>query len=102
MAAETLTLTLLDREYRIACAPDERADLLACARYLDQKMLAIRGQGKVVGADRVAVMAALQITQELFRAKNADGLSVGDLKRRLRDLNQLADELLAPQEKLFP
>lgn len=102
MAAEALTLTLLGRDYRVACAPEEKADLIACARYLEQKMEGIRGTGKVMGADRIAVMAALQITQELFDAKNSDGMAIGDLRRRLRELNQLADEMLAPQEKLFP
>ncbi|MEW5879080.1 MAG: cell division protein ZapA [Pseudomonadota bacterium] len=102
MSAETLTVTILGREYRVACAPEEKDDLLRCARYLDQKMAAIRDTGKVMGADRIAVMAALQIAQELFNAKTGDGLALGDIRRRLRDLNALADEMLAPQEKLFP
>jgi cell division protein ZapA len=75
---------------------------MACARYVDQKMEAIRSTGKVLGADRIAVMAALQIAQELMAAKNADGISIVELRRRLRDLNALADDMLAPQEKLFP
>lgn len=102
MPVETLTLTILGREYRVACAPEEKDDLLRCARYLDQKMAAIRDGGKVMGADRVAVMAALQITQELFNAKTGDGIALRDVRRRLRELNALADEMLAPQEKLFP
>jgi cell division protein ZapA len=99
---EGLELTILGRSYRVACRPEERADLIACARYLDQKMETIRAGGKILGADRIAVMAALQITQELMSAKNNDGVSIADLRRRLRDLNTLADEMLAPQEKLFP
>jgi cell division protein ZapA len=99
---EGLELTILGRSYRVACRPEERADLIACARYLDQKMETIRASGKILGADRIAVMAALQITQELMSAKNTDGVSIADVRRRLRDLNTLADEMLAPQEKLFP
>jgi cell division protein ZapA len=102
MTQETLTLTLLGREYRVACAPDEKEQLLACARYVDQKMGAIAAGNKVLGADRIAVMAALQIAQELFAAKSGEGISIGDLRRRLREMNALADEMLAPQEKLFP
>jgi Uncharacterized protein conserved in bacteria len=102
MSAEPLTLTILGRDYRVACEPHERADLIACARYVDQKMEAIRGHGKVMGADRIAVLAALQIAQELFSAKTADGVSLTDLRRRLRELNATVDEMLAPQEKLFP
>lgn len=101
-AQETLTVTLLGREYRVACAPDEKEQLLACARYVDQKMTTIHAGNKVIGADRIAAMTALQIAQELFEAKNADGVSIGEVRRRLRDMNALTDEMLAPQEKLFP
>ena len=101
MAQESLTLTIFGRDYRIACAPDERADLIACARYVDARMNDIRDTGKVMGADRVAVMAALQIAQELFSAKAGGGASLGEIKQRLRRLYEMADEVLATQEKLF-
>jgi cell division protein ZapA len=101
MPQESLTLTIFGREYRIACSPDERADLVACARYVDAKMNDIRDTGKVMGADRVAVMTALQIAQELFSAKAGGGASLGEIKRRVRQLNEIADEMLATQEKLF-
>lgn len=101
MAAEEITVTILGRDYRIACAPDERSDLLNCARYVDQKMESIRAGGRVVGTDRIAVLAALQLAQELLSSRTLDGASVADLRRRLREMNAAADELLAPQEKLF-
>ena len=66
-----------------------------------RKMQAIRSGGKVMGADRIAVMAALQITHELFSARSADGIELGDLRRRVRDLLQTAEDALLPQEKLF-
>ncbi|MCX8004501.1 MAG: cell division protein ZapA [Burkholderiaceae bacterium] len=99
---ETIELTLGGRTYKVACEPQERAQLLACARYVDQKMEAIRASGKVLGADRLAVMAALQIAQELMSAKSADGVPLADLRRRLREMASQVDELLAPQEPLFP
>jgi len=98
---EHLTLTILDREYRLACKPEEKEALVKCATYVDQKMQEIRGAGKVMGADRVAVMAALQIAHELFSARSADGVDVGALRRRARDMVQACDEALLPQEKLF-
>jgi cell division protein ZapA len=101
MAQESLTLTIFGRDYRIACAPEERADLVACARYVDARMNDIREAGKVMGADRVAVMAALQIAQELFTVKAGGGASLGEVRRRLRQLNEMADQMLATQEKLF-
>jgi cell division protein ZapA (FtsZ GTPase activity inhibitor) len=54
-----------------------------------------------MGADRVAVMTALQLAQELFAAKAAGGVSMGELRRRLKQMNEIADDMLAPQEKLF-
>ena len=98
---EHLTVTILEREYRLACTPEEKDSLLRCAKYVDGKMEAIRSAGKVMGADRIAVMAALQIAHELFSARSADGLELGDLRRRVRDMLQSCDDALLPQEKLF-
>ena len=91
----------MGREYRLACAPDEKAALLHCAQYVDGKMMAIKDAGKVMGADRIAVMAALQIAHELFNTRDGAGVEVGELRRRLRELLQTCDEALLPQEKLF-
>lgn len=101
MATATQTVTIFGREYRVACAPDERDTLLACARVVDEKMAAIRAGGKTLGADRIAVLAALQLAQELSAVRSGDGVSAHDVKRRVRELHALADEALAPQEKLF-
>ncbi|MEF9995821.1 MAG: cell division protein ZapA [Burkholderiaceae bacterium] len=98
---EQLNVTILDREYRLACTEAERPALLACAKYVDQKMTSIRDTGKVMGSDRIAVMAALQIAHEMFTARSDDGLEVGELRRRLRELLTTSDEALVPQEKLF-
>lgn len=98
---EHLTVTILDREYRLACTPEEREALLKCAAYVDSKMQTIRSAGKVMGADRVAVMAALQIAHELFSARSADGVDLGELRRRVRDMLHTAEDALLPQEKLF-
>jgi cell division protein ZapA len=101
VSVEQLTVTIMGRDYRVACGPQERDELLACAQYIDRKMAKIRESGKVLGADRIAVLVALQLAQELFGMRNADGVPIADLRRRLRELNDLAGEMLAPQEKLF-
>ena len=98
---EHVSLSILGREYRLACAPEEKDALLQCAQYVDGKMQAIKDAGKVMGADRIAVMAALQIAHELFTARDGGGAEVGELRKRLRDLLQTCDEALLPQEKLF-
>lgn len=99
--SEQLTVTLLGREYRVACRPQERDELLACAQYVDHKMTSVRDSGKVLGADRIAALVALQLAQELFGMRGADDLPIAELRRRLRELNGLADEMLVPQERLF-
>ena len=70
-----VSIIILDKEYRIACLPEERDTLLESSRYLDQKMREIRDGGKIIGTDRVAVMAALNIAHELLdqRANNISG-----------------------------
>jgi cell division protein ZapA len=98
---EHLTVTILEREYRLACTPEEKDSLLQCAAFVDGKMQSIRSAGKLMGADRIAVMAALQIAHELFSARSAEGLEVGELRRRVRDMTRACDEALLPQEKLF-
>ena len=101
MTIEQLTVTIMGREYRVACRPQERDELIACAQYVDRKMASVRDGGKVLGSDRIAVLVALQLAQELFGMRDADGIPIADLRRRLRELNDLASEMLAPQERLF-
>jgi len=61
-----VTVKILDREYQIACREDERADLLAAAEMVNDRMRAIRGRGSVIGTDRIAVMTALNMAHELL------------------------------------
>ncbi len=62
-------ITILDKEYRVNCPESEREALERAARFLDRKMREIRHTGKVIGNDRVAVMAALNITHELLQLR---------------------------------
>ena len=98
---ENLSVSILGREYRLACSPDEKESLLKSAQLVDTKMQAIREAGKVMGADRIAVMAALQFAHEFLSTRGSDGVEAGELRRRVRDLLQVCDEALLPQEKLF-
>jgi cell division protein ZapA len=68
--AKTFSVTILDKEYQVACPPEQQADLLLSARHLDEQMRAIRSTGKVIGLERIAVMAALNISHELLQARN--------------------------------
>ncbi|WP_444943023.1 cell division protein ZapA [Microbulbifer sp. ZKSA006] len=67
--SETVTVSILDKEYRVACAESERAGLQASAHLLHERMSRIRATGTVIGLERIAVMAALNIAHELIQAK---------------------------------
>ncbi|WP_226642101.1 cell division protein ZapA [Microbulbifer variabilis] len=69
LTSETVTVSILGKEYRVACADRERAGLLASAQLLNERMSRIRSTGTVIGVERIAVMAALNIAHELIQAK---------------------------------
>jgi cell division protein ZapA len=89
MAATTVTVRILDREYQVACPPEEVDELTASARHLDRQMRTIRESGKVLGLDRMAVMAALNIAHEYLRLQNTQATSTrtsGEMERRIGEL----------------
>ena len=64
-----VSVRILDKEYQVACPASERTDLLDSAEVLNAKMLEIRDSGRVVGLDRIAVMAALNMSHELISSQ---------------------------------
>jgi cell division protein ZapA len=96
-----LDVKILDREFRVACPDDEKAELLEAVAYLDKKMCEIRDAGKIVSIERIAVMAALNITHEFLTTKLGGGFDMGDYKRRMQAMQATVDEALADQDKLF-
>lgn len=66
---ETVIVKILDKDYQVACPADEKDDLLSAANYLDSKMRDIKSGGKVIGLERIAVMAALNISHELLNSE---------------------------------
>lgn len=85
---------ILDKDYQIACPADERDALIESARYLDQQMRTIRQGGKVIGLERIAVMAALNITHELIRQGQQSDKGNQDLSERLRKLAARIDDTI--------
>jgi len=75
-----------DKEYRIACPPGEEDELIASARFLDGKMQEIRAGGKIVGTDRIAVMAALNIAHELLHSQARQAELGGDSLSKIKAL----------------
>ena len=84
----TVTVRILEKEYFVSCPQDERADLLDSAEYLNKKMREIRDTGKVVGADRIAVMAALNMANELLRLRKLDTELQGAVSGRVKNMRE--------------
>lgn len=86
-----VTVRILDKEYQVACPDEERDMLMESAELLNRKMQEIRAAGKVVGLDRIAVMAALNLSHEILQNRAAAGKADQALLGRLRSINdQLA------------
>ena len=117
----TLDVTILGRDFKIACKESEREELGEAVTFLDRRMREIRDAGKVAGGERIAVMAALNIANELLRERKAmksamagtsaasaagiaaAGGAIDDdaARRRIRAMQAAIDQALAGQEKLF-
>jgi cell division protein ZapA len=95
-----VSVRLLEREYQVACPAEERSDLLDSAEYLDGKMREIRDSGKVVGLDRIAVIAALNIANELIKQRKQCTVVEGDLGARLRSLRERMEVALEKGQQL--
>ena len=98
---KTLDIKLLDRELRVACPEEERGELLDSVAYLDKKMREIRDAGKIASVERIALMAALNITHELLSVKIGRGFDLADFKRRMDSMQAAIDQALAEQDSLF-
>jgi cell division protein ZapA len=99
--AKTVEVELLGRTYRVACEDNEREALMQAVAYLDGKMNEIRRAGKVMGAERIAVMAALNVAHELLSVRLGAGFDIGPAKQRISAIESRLEEAIAKQEKLF-
>jgi cell division protein ZapA len=95
-----VTVRILDKEYFVGCPPDERNDLLESAEYLNKKMREIRDTGKVVGADRIAVMAALNMANELLRLRRQDNEIQGSVSGRVKNMRERVEGALQRTRQL--
>ena len=100
-SVKTLDVTILDREFRVACPEEERAELLDTVAYLDKKMREIRDIGKVATVERIAIMSALNIAHELLTTRLGGGFDMGEFKRRMDSMQATIDATLAEQDELF-
>lgn len=108
-----LDITLVGREFKVGCKEHERAELMEAVTLLDTRMREIRDGGKIAAVDRIAVMAALNLANELLRERRAApapavpasvaAANVDDAhaQRRIQSMQSAIDQVLAGQEKLF-
>ena len=95
-----LQINVMGREFRVACPENEQKGLLDAVDYLNKKMTEIRDNGKVIGLERIAIMAALNIAHELLSTK-VGGFDIAALKRRMDSMETMLDQAMRDQSKLF-
>jgi cell division protein ZapA len=97
-----LEINLLGRHFTVATPPEESETLKQAVDLLEEKMGAIQGLGKIVDADRIAIMAALNIAHDLLKTKVGGGLEMAAFQRKIRSMGEAADEALRQsQQALF-
>jgi cell division protein ZapA len=95
-----VNIKILEKEYQISCPASERAALMESADLLNRKMREIRDGGKVIGLDRIAVMAALNMANELLRSRSTGENLEGDAKLRLQAMRERVEGALQTSRQL--
>ncbi len=85
--AEPLTIKIMEKEYRIACPEEEKDNLRASADLLNDKLGEIKQQGSVIGTERIAIMAALNMSHEILHSQSLV-TEHGDLNQRIDELSE--------------
>jgi cell division protein ZapA len=96
-----LQINIMGREFRVACPDDEQQGLLEAVEYLNHKMNEIRDHGKVIGLERIAILAALNIAHEFLSTRIGGGFDIAEIKRRMTRMATVLDRAMADQKELF-
>jgi cell division protein ZapA len=97
---ETVAVRILEKDYQVNCPAEEVQALTESAKYLDNQMKTIRDSGKVLGVDRIAVMAALNIANEYLRNRDVAGTVTNTAEKKIQVLNEQLGQVLAEQKQL--
>jgi cell division protein ZapA len=95
-----VSVRIMEKEYVVACAYDERSALLDAAEFLNVRMREIRDSGKVVGLDRIAVMAALNLAHEFLKLRDRETRIDSGAGQRLRALRERVEGALGKSQQL--
>jgi cell division protein ZapA len=96
--AVRVSVRVLEKEYQVACLPEERTDLLDCAELLNRKMREIRDSGNVIGLDRIAVMAGLNLAHELLKIRGQESTQ-SELGLKVRQMRERVDSALTKVQR---
>jgi cell division protein ZapA len=98
--AQPINVSILDKDYKVACPVGEQSALLESARFLDNKMREVRDSGNIIGSERIAVITALNMANDLLRTSNLDKDIGAELPPRLKDLESKISRVLAEARQL--
>lgn len=93
-APASVTITILGREYQISCPPEEEEALRKSARYLTSQMEDVKGRGSSLAYEKIAVLAALNITHDLLKRSKDANVSESDAQREIKLLEKKIDSVL--------
>ncbi len=97
-----VTIRILDKDFHVTCPADDEQDLLASADFVHRKMREIKDSGKVIGLDRVAVMVALNLANELLSLRGRDRELKNIVDLRIRSMRERLDAALEPARYFAP
>jgi cell division protein ZapA len=95
-----VSVRIMEKEFMVTCPHEERSALLDSAEFLNARMREIRDSGKVVGIDRIAIMAALNLVNELLQARQHEAELEAELAKRVRSLRERVETTLEKTQQL--
>jgi cell division protein ZapA len=98
--AQPINISILDKDYTVACPPGEQSALLESAKFLDSKMREVRDTGNIIGSERIAVITALNMANDLLKSSNVDRELGRELPPRLKDLESKISRVLEQARQL--
>ncbi len=98
--AQPINISILDKDYKVACPPGEQSALLESAKFLDSKMREVRDTGNIMGSERIAVITALNMANDLLQTGNVDKELGQELPPRLKDLENKISRVLEQAKQM--
>jgi cell division protein ZapA len=94
-------ISLLGHDYQVACPPGQEGKLIEAAQLLDSRMREIQANGKLIGSEKIAIMAALNLAYDVLFSPASKTYDLHDAKRRISAMEQQLDSCFFEQESLF-